>query len=485
MRTSTSALLLAAFLGVAVHASQQQVLHGGPAVLGFNEFTTLKHPLYPAHAVRVKKTKHCDGEVNTYSGYVDNEAKHLWFEFFESRSDPAADDVVFWTNGGPGCSSAVGLYMEHGPCLILDEKGPKRNPYSWNENANVLYIHQPINVGFSYAEHGEVVWTTEEAALDVAAFISILFDSEHFEHLNLTAPGRKLHMTGESYGGRYIPLFASAILDQNVHRVQAGHEPITVSSIMLGNGVVDWAPLMTGFYEMQCTSAPGVMPTTPISTCVRMRQALPRCLKGLQSMCIDVLDQMGCLASWNFCAAEMMEPYASAGRNVYDVTKQCEATDDDETCYAQSMHFIRYLSLNSTQEELGVDPGVRGPFKSCSRAAGMRFNDSGDFFRGSYDYIASLLERGVRVLAFNGAYDFICNWAGTQRWTDALEWSGSDAYRATKLQDWEVDGQSAGKWRGAGGLTFATIHAAGHMAPFDKPKESLVLLQRWLENGKF
>lgn len=81
-----------------------------------------------------------------------------------------------------------------------------------------------------------------------------------------------------------------------------------------------------------------------------------------------------------------------------------------------------------------------------------------------------------------------------------MDWSGAAAYRATQLQDWLVDGEPAGKWRSASGLTFATIHAAGHMvrrkrhratnlitcaqAPFDKPKESLALLQRWIDGGK-
>ena len=52
--------------------------------------------------------------TRAYTGYIDVEAKHLFFYFFESRRDPDADDVVFWINGGPGGSAAVGLFMEFG-----------------------------------------------------------------------------------------------------------------------------------------------------------------------------------------------------------------------------------------------------------------------------------------------------------------------------------------------------------------------------------
>lgn len=35
-----------------------------------------------------------------YTGYIDIEARHLFFYYFESREDPAEDDVIFWTTGG-------------------------------------------------------------------------------------------------------------------------------------------------------------------------------------------------------------------------------------------------------------------------------------------------------------------------------------------------------------------------------------------------
>ena len=64
----------------------------------------LTHPFFPRHNVRIKKSTFCDGSVNAYAGYIDVDACHSFFYFFQSRRDPSKDDVIFWTNGDPGCS---------------------------------------------------------------------------------------------------------------------------------------------------------------------------------------------------------------------------------------------------------------------------------------------------------------------------------------------------------------------------------------------
>ena len=56
---------------------------------------------------------------SSYTGYIDIGAKHLFFYFFESRNDPSTDDVLLWTNGGPGGSSALGLFMELGEHSVV------------------------------------------------------------------------------------------------------------------------------------------------------------------------------------------------------------------------------------------------------------------------------------------------------------------------------------------------------------------------------
>lgn len=92
-----------------------------------------------------------------YTGYIDIEARHLFFYFFESRRDPVNDDVMLWLNGGPGASSTLGLLMELGPCTIDGPDGTKFNEYGWNAHVNMIFVDQPIGIGWSYADYGETV----------------------------------------------------------------------------------------------------------------------------------------------------------------------------------------------------------------------------------------------------------------------------------------------------------------------------------------
>jgi carboxypeptidase D len=56
----------------------------------------------------------------------------------------------FRLNGGPGCSSLSGFLTENGP--FTWEAGtlaPVQNPYSWTNLTNMLWVEQPVGVGYS------------------------------------------------------------------------------------------------------------------------------------------------------------------------------------------------------------------------------------------------------------------------------------------------------------------------------------------------
>jgi cathepsin A (carboxypeptidase C) len=450
------------------------------SILSESEFTTLGHPAFPRYSVRVKKSSFCDETVKSYTGYIDIEARHLFFYFFESRNDPDKDDVIFWTNGGPGCSSSLGLFMELGPCRVLDGNGTKFHPESWNSNANIFFVDQPIAVGFSYADYGEYVSTTEEAAKDIAAFVAIFF--ENF----IKFKGRKFHMAGESYGGRYIPVFATEVYDQNKRLEEAGMTPINLASVMIGNGITDFYTMSTAYYDMACTLS-SVDPVLDIGTCLRMKQAVSRCKKWLKESCLDQFDAINCNAANIFCYGEIGGPFFASGKNPYDISKDCEGEIEDTLCYPITKHISNYLDLPSTRTTLGVDPSLADfNFSSCSSSVGHAFSLALDEFHPTYHHIAALLDRGVKALIYVGTYDWICNYIGNERWTLSPEfagsWHGGKAFAEEPLREWSVEGKKAGVSRSWGGLTFATVDGAGHMVPYDKPKEALELVNRWLSS---
>jgi len=64
----------------------------------------------------------------------------MFYWLFPSRSDKTKDPLVIWLTGGPGCSSELAVFVENGPFQINDDLTLKKNPNSWNNQANLLYI---------------------------------------------------------------------------------------------------------------------------------------------------------------------------------------------------------------------------------------------------------------------------------------------------------------------------------------------------------
>ena len=99
--------------------------------------------------------------VKSFSGYVhlpptldpavQPYPNNLFFWFFESRRDPAHSPLAIYLGGGPGFSSVLSAGSENGPCSINEDSNSTiLNPWSWNNEVNLLYIDQPTQTGFSY-----------------------------------------------------------------------------------------------------------------------------------------------------------------------------------------------------------------------------------------------------------------------------------------------------------------------------------------------
>ena len=89
------------------------------------------------------------------------------------------------------------------------------------------------------------------------------------------------------------------------------------------------------------------------------------------------------------------------------------------------------------------------------------------------------LQGKYKMIHFSGDTDGAVPTFGTMQWINELNWNIKDAWRP-----YFVDGQVAGYIEERDGLTFATVHGAGHMAPQWKRPQTYHLIFNWLKNEK-
>ncbi|OTA66598.1 hypothetical protein K449DRAFT_413107 [Hypoxylon sp. EC38] len=415
-----------------------------------------------AYNLRAKKVDPSElgvDKVKQYSGYLDDEAndKHLFYWFFESRNDPKNDPVVLWLNGGPGCSSMMGLFMELGPSSVQRDGSLKYNEYSWNSNASVIFIDQPVNTGYSYSSNP--VYNTVAASKDIYALLTLFFHNfpEYAE--------QPFHIAGESYAGHYIPVFASEILSHK-------NRNINLQSIAIGNGLTDPYTQYAQYRPMACGEG-GYDAVLDESECQSMDNALPRC-QSLISSCYESESVWSCVPSAIYCNNAMIGPFQRTGYNVYDIREKCK--DQENLCYTETAWISEYLNQDKVIKAVGAE--VQN-YESCNTDINRNFLFQGDWSKPFHRLVPDIIKQ-IPVLIYAGDADYICNWLGNKAWSEALEWPGKKGFNAAKLEDLETGSSKYGQVKSSGNFTFVRVYQAGHMVPFNQPEGSLDLFNRWL-----
>ncbi|EGO31276.1 hypothetical protein SERLADRAFT_365020 [Serpula lacrymans var. lacrymans S7.9] len=308
--------------------------------------------------LRITEPQLCNPTVQQYSRYLDiSEGKHLFFWFFESRSSPSEDPLLLWLNGGPGCSFSTGLLFELGPCSVVDEgNNTTYNPHSWYQQANIIFLDQPIDVGFSYSTDGSQVTTSPEAAKDVYAFLE-LFVRRFPKYAD--AP---FHLAAESYGGRFLPHIASEI-----HKKQGTQ--INLASVMVGNGLVDPRTQMPSVVEYACEGPYAIYDDPFGSECTRLRISAAVCERLIEG-CYRFESRLTCIPASVYCWNSVFGPVFSHDQNMYDARKQCKLEENGSLCYKEMIWAEKWMNESAAKLALGVNPSrfakIRGKEKFVS-----------------------------------------------------------------------------------------------------------------------
>ena len=445
------------------------------------------------------------------------------------------DSLVMWLNGGPGCSSlGAGVLYENSPvtiplrpagdCCVSKDEPLVYNPYAWTNVTKLLYIEQPISVGFSHAENDmEIPVDEDDVAGDVYAFL------QHFYQLFpdlLTST--KVTIFGESYAGMYVPSIAHKIHRENLNPSSHKSVDIRLEGIGLGNGWVDarvqgpatidyayWHGMIDEHTRQNLhaewkhciTHSDGVTDDDVIDSMEIDDDSEPKPFHKF-----NVPDDCGMMGAVLKASGHGVWPDYPAGPNTYDVT----TWDPDDMIQPGNTTFGRFYNDPRVKEKLHAPPDIE--WQICIPGAGRRRRRrrlqqrvgrllgegmlEQDRPISTLGYMADLLQGGIRVLVYNGDRDLSTNAQGSEMLLKSIQpaqWSGAAHWLSQPRGLWTVDKSGfvtekeknmdgplvGGYAKEHQGLTFVVVYNSGHLVPFNVPLPALDLIYRFITDQSF
>lgn len=423
--------------------------------------------------------------VKSYSGYVhlppnslnekgesQNYPINTFFWFIESRKDPHHAPLSIWLNGGPGGSSLMGMLAENGPCAVnADSNSTTLNPWSWNNEVNVLYIDQPVQVGFSYDtlnngtydlmalnvmddSHSDTLPiklddfadgiipetnstfyvgtfasqnatqtpnSTEHAAVALWHFAQTWFEEfpEYKPH------DEKISLWAESYGGHYGPKIMDFFHKQNQKIADGelsgpGTHYLHLDTLGLVNACIDTLVQDESYSFFAWNNTYGVK---AVNETIKHRQLYelyrPGGILDQNRECQRLSKALEEAKDGPDLDTDYVESYCRNASSVsYDVLVApymesakygwFDITHPSADPFPKNFH-LGWLNQQWVQRALGVPVNFTWVSPIVSRA----FNSHGDMARGGFlEGLADLLDGGVKVHLVYGDRDLACNWVG-------------------------------------------------------------------------
>lgn len=406
-----------------------------------------------------------------YFSPATNPARKLFYWFFQARSattgaaiNATTTPVIAWFNGGPGCSSLWGMFVEHGPYSLSTSRQLVPNSFTWATVGHMLYIDQPIGTGLSYStKPGDATTSQLDVAQTVVAFLQAFYKSPTYSHL----ARNPFYLSGESFAGHYLPSIGAYMK----HAAPA----MRLSGVALGNPCTNAAAMYQSYPDWALAYR-----MIDNATHKAVVASLASC--KLQAAVCGVLDRQACPEATRFCESRIWGALLGApgsllgSRNPYNIksTAQDCGTADLYNCYRSlDARVEAYIAANKAR--LGAPASV--DYQAC---ASQPYQSLLHDMTVSYDdLVGALVDNGVPVMVFSGEDDWVCNSLASAQWLDGLIWSRQRRWKVAPVQAW-----AGGTFKRVGPLSFVRVANAGHMVPLDQPALSLLMLRQWIATGQ-
>lgn len=398
-----------------------------------------------------------------------NETRKLFFWFWPTNNPAHTDELLFWTNGGPGCSSLEGFFQENGPITwSWGQAKPTLNPWSWTNLSHVLYVEQPVGTGFS--QGAPSISNDDELAEQLTGFF------EQFLEVFSELKGKNFYLSGESYAGFYVPYIANWIYEHP--GLALNLKGIWIADPSLSYGVVQQEIPALRFVQANRNLFP-------------FNSTFMTQLQSISDNCgyTDYLDKFVTYPP----AGQLPFPagvvngstsVTSACRLHSPIQREVQRINPAFDVYRVSDTWPNLWSVlgfpRATQEFIyfnrtDVQDAIHAPhitWSTCSNGAvyvnattGRPGNDQS--IPSTLSVLPNVIEKSVRTVIVHGLADFILVAEGTRIAIQNMTWNGAQGFQTPiedesfRLKDMGVYGNTHTER----GLTYVEFFYSGHMTP--------------------
>lgn len=430
--------------------------------------------------------------LTQYAGHVtvnETQGRALFYWFFPSTNPNASSKpLTIWLTGGPGCSSVgIGLLSELGPFYpsgSLSNTVLALNNYTWISEANIIFLESPVSVGFSYSNTSSDYdfFTDEGVAQDALKFLLNWYKKFPEYKTN------DFYITGESYGGHYIPTFAREIVRYNDAQGPSG-AVVNFKGWAVGNpwsdayynnlGATDW-----WFYHDVISN--------------ETYQAILNNCNFSQDVPVDYFDTNAT------CNAAVSDAFVDINRlDIYNIyASTCEGAIPATSLASKKkakegfrgLGFFRTDASPAASSISGCPPGLITPYlnnpevQQALHVASMGITWTGcaqvvedaystdSIISSMWPIYTELMARGLRIWIYHGDFDAICPTTTTRMALDAMNLTIQTPWYPWEFTETEVGGFA----EVYDNLTFTTIRGSGHFVPHDQPARALLMFTNFL-----
>lgn len=391
----------------------------------------------------------------------------MFWWYFPPQNGNRSAPTVLWLQGGPGGSSLFGMMVEMGPFRSgATPEEIEANPGSWNGENGMLFIDNPVGAGFSYTTNDGYVTNEDEVAQNLYSCLSQFYSV--FPDLKQN----EFFITGESYGGHYVPAIAAKIVEEEKIKTS---EVAKLAGIAIGDGWIDPINMIPAY--------PDMMYNFGLASLKDKKVIEAYCNKTVDQ--IEQGDYVGAFSTWDQMLNGDVYPYPNyfhniTGSNDYDNLLRTNAPESFEW-------YSTFVSQDSVRAAVHAGSGTFG-----GNAHDCEMHLLADFHKTMRPRLEVILASNTPVLIYSGQLDIIIGAALTERFLPYVNWAGQEELIDAERTIWKVDPadeEVAGFVRdikvNGQQLTQVLVRGAGHIVPYDQPRRALDMVTRFMKGQSF